>query len=165
MKTDNAGTRIKELRKRLGISREDFIKIFPVKIRTLQAWELNISPPKDIVAKLLIERLEEMANKKSYKFEMLKGLNPKILFTAKQAVDIAKATIEYQLAWYKQNNIQKFNEYTPEILEETLKRLDISNIKKLDKNLNIQELIEKEVAFINIEQIEMFIKKSSIFIY
>ena len=115
---------------------------------------------------MVIEKMENMLkehNSSKTGLNMLdKFYDDELLFTAEQALIVAKAVICYQLSWYKTKNYYK---YTPEILEKTLNDLSIDSIRKLSIDLDIDELVEKKVAFISIKQIEEIIDISSIFIY
>lgn len=160
-------TEIRKLRKSLGKSREEMAEVFNIKKRTWDGSERGDVKIKKI--NMVIEKMENMLkehNSSKTGLNMLdKFYDDELLFTAEQALIVAKAVICYQLSWYKAHKTKNYYKYTPEILEKTLNDLSIDSIRKLSIDLDIDELVEKKVAFISIKQIEEIIDISSIFIY
>lgn len=163
-------SKIKELRLELGLSREELAKELLISPRTLMGWETGEVKPKAMTEQLILYKLENMVKEKNRQrtgLIMLDNLmDYKAMFTAEQAEIIAKAAIEYQLAWYKANNPADTYNYTPEILAETLKKISPEWFKEIDTgDIDAEELIKKEIAFINIKTISKLIEKNSVFIY
>lgn len=56
--------KIKEARKRAGLSQKKMSEILEIPLRTIENWDMGTRNPPKYVEKLIIEKLERMANEK-----------------------------------------------------------------------------------------------------
>lgn len=132
----------------MGLSRATFCKEFNIPIRTVEDWdnEKLSSYPKKWVESLIIEKLKSMDKRSGLK--MLDAIRDcEIVFDKQEAANLARLAIKCQIEYYKKTN--EFYNYTPEILEDTLKKINPQNMG--DEPLTVEEIIKK------IEDLSVFI--------
>lgn len=141
--------KIKEKRIELGISQSKLSKLLDIPKRTIESWDSTKDKryPQPWIEKLVLEKMDSINRKKSG-LKMLDEIQEcKVLFTNKEASNLAKLAIKYQLEYYKKTN--EYYNYTPEILEKTLKKISPKNMG--DKPLTVVEIIKR------IEDLSVFI--------
>lgn len=158
---------LKELREKAGLSQSEAAKTFGTNTRTWGSWERGERTPNPKRIKEIKEKLKKMdlSLMKTGLIMIDRLYDEDILFTAEQAFLIAKAAIEYQLAWYKSSNNNTYYNYEPEVLKETLKKLKKESFFDIEINANIEELVKKHVSFITFDDIVKVIERNTVFIY
>lgn len=141
--------KIKEKRIQLGISQAKLSELLDIPKRTIENWdsEKNTRYPAKWMENLILEKMDSLTRKKSG-LKMLDNIQDcEAVFSGKEAANLARLAIKCQLAYYK-DTIEYYN-YTPEILEETLKRITPKNMG--DEPLTVAEIIQQ------IEDLSIFI--------
>lgn len=141
--------KIKEKRIELDISQARLSELLHIPKRTIENWDSdkNSRYPSEWMEKLILEKMDSLTKKKSGIILLDAIQDCEAVFSSKEAASLARLAIKCQLAYYKDTNV--YYNYTPEILEETLKRITPKNMG--DKPLTVAAIIQK------IENLTVFI--------
>lgn len=132
---------IKKLRLELGLSQVEMAKKIGVGVSTWEFWEMGRSPRPTVLEPLIISKLKDMIkqqNKFRSGFILLDEVSDKdILFDKKEAFILAKASIIFQIEYYKNNPDAPIIIYDIDDLKE---RLEIININKFKSSITLADI-------------------------
>lgn len=137
---------IKKLRLELGLSQVEMAKKIGVGVSTWEFWEMGRSPRPTVLEPLIISKLKDMIkqqNKFRSGFILLDEVSDKdISFNRKEAFVLAKASIIFQIKYYKNNPEEPFYNYDLDDLKERLKLVNINKFKEKNTLADIAEVID-----------------------
>lgn len=135
---------IKKLRLELGLSQVEMAKKIGVGVSTWEFWEMGRSPRPTILEPLIISKLKDMIkqqNKLHSGFILLDEVSDKdILFNKKEAFILAKASIIFQIEYYKNNPDAPIIIYEIDDLKERLELININKFK--DEKYTLADIAE-----------------------
>lgn len=138
---------ISKLRIELGLSQAEIAKKLGFGVSTWEFWEMGRTPRPTALEPLIISKLKDMIkeqNKFRSGFMLLDEVSDKdISFNRKEAFVLAKASIIFQIEYYKNNPDAPIIIYGIDDLKERLELININNFKNEKYTLaDIAEVID-----------------------
>lgn len=135
---------IKKLRLELGLSQVEMAKKIGVGVSTWEFWEMGRLPRPTVLESLIISKLKDMIkqqNKFRSGFILLDEVSDKdISFNRKEAFVLAKASIIFQIEYYKNNPDAPIIIYEIDDLKERLELININKFK--DEKYTLADIAE-----------------------